>query len=765
MMKTKKENGYLAVTLLSVCMALAGCQKDLEDHDSYKIPSWAHGNAYEVLQEKGNYTQFIKGVDLVGYSRVLKGKSIITVVAPDDDAFAAFLSSKGYASVESLYDAEPDFLRKLITYHIMYYAFDEQKMTNFRPNEGDGATEEEVQKNAGYYYKHRTYCQDKTEMHGDTLVYHYERLLPVFSVEMFKAKGIEAQSNYNYFFPNSVWTADNTFNIANAALPQQESVVIDNGYLYYIDQVIEPLPTLYEVLAGNDRYSQFRNLFDLHSTYEQVDDETSEGLGHIAYVHRHGSLPAIACEWPVTDYRRLDKISFEGYNLFAPSNRAMENFFTTYWTPGCGYESLDELDELVMEYFIMQSFSYDKTLGYFIAFPEEIEAGKVLTTYQTPINIDTRKVTDRIMCTNGAFYGMDEMEIPSLFTCVAGPAFKNAANRCHLYMLDASGLIQSLASDGAVFTALVPTNTQYEKSGYRIERTTDGNLFQKYDDGSGSYATVGSKAAQPVINLHTANNVDGLDASESGWQIVESNVAFNYWYVHEGKITCSSLWNRSLQPEYQREVFVPFEEITNNGETWNNGHCYSYDCSEGLFTSEEGDALSYLLASCNDHRYDYYLFSQLLQRAGLIGTSLTGQPSLSSFLLPTTDTRFVAFIPTNEVIRRELINIPGCGRLTVNADNTIQGTVSAADKNKLRSYLCQYFATTTLNTINKYPYPGSGMEGVYFSCGDKQLNIYDTGRTLEINLTDGPVVGLEGRYHGFPFAFTDGCIQFIDGIL
>ena len=183
-----------------------------------------------------------------------------------------------------------------------------------------------------------------------------------------------------------------------------------------------------------------------------ADDETNANLGYQAYIHRHGSLPAIACEWPSTSYLQINQLEKDGYNLFVPSNKAIEDFFKTYWTADGGYSSLEGLDGKILEYFIMQSFSKDN----FISFPEEIKNGKVLTVYGTEVNVNPDEVTDRRMCANGVLYGMDHMDAPAIFSSVVGPAFKDTTYMDYLYALDGSELVLSLASNKSKFVTLMP---------------------------------------------------------------------------------------------------------------------------------------------------------------------------------------------------------------------------------------------------------------------------------------------------------------------
>ncbi len=91
------KNYYLRWTALFVLMVsvFASCQKEFDKY--YELPSWMKGNAWEVLQSEGNYTIFLAGVEKSGFKEMVDGKGILTVMAPDDNAFNLYLDAKGYA--------------------------------------------------------------------------------------------------------------------------------------------------------------------------------------------------------------------------------------------------------------------------------------------------------------------------------------------------------------------------------------------------------------------------------------------------------------------------------------------------------------------------------------------------------------------------------------------------------------------------------------------------------------------------------------------
>ena len=776
-----------SLNLLAMALLLTACTKDLADDEHYKVSSDVKGSAYSVLQKEGTYQSFLRGIELCGskdgtpYTDIVDGKILVTVMAPDDDAFAEFLKGRGYSSIDEMYQSEPEYVEKMIKFHLMNYAFNWDKMVNFRPSEGDGATDEQKDVDAGYYYKHRTFSKDGIEAKtADTLIYHYERYLPVFSYRMFETKDIDAAYNYQYFFPQTQWGP--TFNVANAAVKDKESVITDNGYLYHINKVLEPMETIYGYLCQNDRYSDFVKICNQYLYYVK-DEEQSTNTGQTVYVPSFRNIPNIALEWPATDWKQFSSLEKKGYNLFAPSNAAISNFFTSYWKPGCGYSSLLTLDSKIQEYFIKQCFASLQEVGStsrvdMIIFPEEIKNGQALTAYDTQITIDPEQVDDRVMCVNGVVYGMDKMEAPALFSSVAGPAFSDVRYLPYLYALDGCGMINSLASDNTSFIALIPDTAQFTASKMRLYQTVSGKELQAYSEEVGDYAKMSSSQMQNIVNLHTAAvsqaTLEQLTNNASSQSmVIESNAVFNYWFIKDGKITTSALFNHQLNETYDAQTDKIWVEL-NNQQKWNNGYSFCYGTTpllnNGIFEASSGDGLAYKLAVCADSRYPYYLFAQLLQKAGLAGSfksdteEWTGLATTIQSRYNGEVARFITFIPTNEAIKEHIKEIPGCGKLSISDDYKITGTPTKA---QLADYLMSYFITSSYNPLTTYPYVGCEKSNPYRTESiDKQIIITDDGKALYVGYDSSSlVVRVNDKYDYFPFAFADGCFHLIDGIL
>lgn len=761
-------------------LSLTSCADDITNDEHYKTPDWLKGNAYEVLQKEGNYVTFLKGIELTGYQSIVNGKSILTVMAPDDAAFATFLAAKGVSSIEQLYQQNPDYTKRLIGTHLMYYAFDWAKMVNFRPSDGDAATEAQKNVNAGYYYKHRTHSQAPVETvkgtvdgkEQDLKIYHYETYLPVFSTKFFATKGTsDAASDYNYFYPDTKWwgsqNSGDGFNVANAMVSDKDNVITDNGYLYHVDRVVEPVNTIYDELKNNSEFSQFLSLYDSYVTYSEALNETNTSLGYTAYMRSHGSLPPIAFEWPISStsaaaYTQTEKLEKDGYNVFAPTNDALASFFQTFWTAEQGYPTLSSLDPLIKEYFIKQMFSEDN----FIVLPSEIAAGKVKTSFGTTVNFDPQSIDQkyRKICANGTLYGMNKMTAPAIFSSVVAPAFRDTTYSCYLYALDGSGLVSSLAADNSQFVALIPSNQKFYNAdpAMRLYTTTSGKELQKYSTDAGAYVSVGSSAKLNMANIHISDAVTEL--KPQGTQVINAYAPFNYWFVKDGGICTNALFNEQLTPNYSGSPFVAFHELTNNGAAWANGRAYTYD-APSVFKTASGDGLLHHLAVCNDENYEYYLFAQLLSKAGLVqGTSI----SFPTDDIDASSRRLIAFVPTNETIKQNYKSIPGASAL-FNADGTFKpkGTVSGTNKSQLQNWLCTCFVSTEDNQFTDYPFIGSSCHGDFITKAlTSNLAIKDNGSSLSIQLVgSSDVVNVISKYSYFPFAFNDGCLHFVDGII
>ena len=774
--------------LLLIPMLFSSCLGNLEEY--YKEPEWLKGSIYEVLQDKGHYSMFIKGVDRAGYEPMVNGKSILTVMAPSDSAITAYLTEHYPAgtTIENL--ALPE-LRKLIGFHILYYSFSKNMLTNFRPKEGDGATKDDKLINAGMYYKFRTNSQDSISLEKDTAgnivsVFHQERFLPVFSYRMFQTKQIDAKTNYEYFFPNTPWKDALGFNVSNAGV-NEYAVIADNGYVYPIDRVLKPLETIYTELSRNADYSNFLKLYDKYDYYQIENNLTLEyGNGTNLYQHYHSSpLPSIALEWPVTDYKLVSDLAYTSYSVFAPNNSALDGFFNDYWKVG-GYDSLYQVSTSSIQYLLYNCF-YSKS----IVFPEEITKGLIENNYKTIIKFDVNAVpqANRKMCVNGSLYGCDVLTPPAMFGSVTGPAFQYKKFSYFLKMLTNADLVLTLCSDATKYIMLYPSNTVMNSTG--ITMNASETLMR------GTTAINGS-AQQSYVYGHVIS-LDGITgsytalptSSSSGnhvFRTLSPNMVL-YWYMLDGKLTNSVKFNELMyDPNItEADVFCDLEELTFR-DGWTNGKAYAYSNPKKSYLLEGTlDNAVYpkfvpmMLSNRNDATKMYYGFIQLLSKADMTDTETQSINAMIESCL--------MFIPTTASIKQAIVDgrIPGIKANTAVTDLSFFTNCTVTNLTDLQFYMKQYFIPLSTATMSNYPYVGWNEANVgglmtLQSYDESDANgkvithttnmkVTDTGSKLSVQLVDyngalkGNVVDVINTFHYFPFIFNDGCVHFIEDVL
>lgn len=789
-LKTTRKSIWM---LLLSCFMFPSCQ-DLDEYYDQSTELSGSGSIYQTLTNEGNYSIFLKGAEIADYKPILDGKSILTVMAPNNDAMTQYLQDNyGTTDITTL---DPTEVKKLIGFHILYYSFDKDKLVNFRPEEGDGATDEQLNKNAGLYYKFRTRSQDAITTAYDATrkrnvqVYHNERLLPVFSHRMFQTKLIDAKENYEYFYPETGWTGDGGFNVANANVTEYEKIA-RNGYIYKVDRVLKPLETIYQEMKKAGKYSILLQQFDRNEVYSYDSIQTRElQTSDSLFQHYHNApLVNIDSEWGnVMSYTQMSALSSVGYTVFAPTDQAIQNFFNEYFQYG-GW-TWDEIrnDSALMTDILQSSVASIKDNNS-ILFPGEIKNGTALNAYGEVISIDPDGVpqADRIVCSNGLLYGCDEFTPSAKYRAVTGPAYQYKDYSNFRLMMNASQMETTLTSNAVKYTMLFPSNEQlYTNAGIKL---VGGQLVS-----SASPNGMGGSAQAAYVNGHVANPVDGNTVlPETGTKAIPA-ITTNfklYWYIKDGKITNSILHNNRLKYAANTvtddQIWTTFEPLTYLGDPngWTNGHAYTYDrllfpCD---YSSVNNSRLIRLMGANNaDKDTEFFGWINLLDKAGVVTSS--------GFATTFTMESCLMLIPTTEVVENAILagQIPGVkANGATTGDPAFFDNIEITDNAALTEYLKLYFVPLSTAPITNYPYIGWGENTAEVGglptlqqesnivngsvvITSTNMNIYDDGTSLYAAIIDrntgidGKRVKVSGAYDYFPFIFEDAAAHFIEDV-
>ncbi|MCC8173296.1 MAG: fasciclin domain-containing protein [Odoribacter sp.] len=180
--------------LISLSLILLwGCDKEFDKH--YKRPDFLKGNAIEVMEDKGNFTHFIKAAEKVGYKGMLNGRELCTVMAPTDEAFEKYFARHGYSDVDAIPE---EILEVLIPYHIVKNAFEETYFLAYNNVDGEPGN--------GRHYKYETYANEPIKsiinpLRGNRInIYGRSKYMPIISSVLFTTDNIvDAEADYKFF--------------------------------------------------------------------------------------------------------------------------------------------------------------------------------------------------------------------------------------------------------------------------------------------------------------------------------------------------------------------------------------------------------------------------------------------------------------------------------------------------------------------------------------------------------------------------------------
>lgn len=464
----------LIPALTGVFFIFSSCEKKFDEY--YKVPGDLIGTILEVLEEDGNYTQFIKAVELVDYADVLGATGNFTVFAPDDAAFAEFFNEYGYNSLE---DIPEDELEGIVYYHIIFWAY-----SKFMLLYGLGIQDVNIEYST-LNFKQPTKYQPLRTIEVDTIgrvfsVYHFPKFIPVYSDELFTELDLSATVNYSLLYPGSTWGG---FNVDRAQVVEYD-VPAQNGWIHKIDKVLVPPPNHDDILEEMGEYSIFNDLVNKNTSYEfswtYTYDQENDGDPN-----EDGVLDSIFLEvndiFPSGSSPDGENVVNNGrrniLTVFAPTNEAFQNFFINHTR---GYPSLYGIGKFWMNWYLKHYIGLNYWPSEFSTLTEDWQWD--LATYIVDCNISEGDIDYIRMASNGPFCGINKYFLPRIYESVAGPIFGDSEYEwfCEamvFYMAD-----KMLNEENLEFTLFVPSNTAVTAAGYAFRTGLGGwGLYSKFN--------------------------------------------------------------------------------------------------------------------------------------------------------------------------------------------------------------------------------------------------------------------------------------------
>jgi uncharacterized surface protein with fasciclin (FAS1) repeats len=487
-----KKNVYgILCLLLGILFLLNGCEKKFDEY--YKVPTNLIGTVLDVLKKDGNYTQFIKAVEMVEFDDVLGKTGNFTVFAPDDKAFAEFFIEKGYASLEDIPDEE---LKGIVYYHIVFWA-----CSKFMLLYGLGIQDADIDYSA-LNFKQLSKYTPPVSMEVDSIgrrfnVYHESKFIPVYSDEFFSELDLDASANYSFLYPGSIYSG---FQVDRAEIVEAD-VPAQNGWIHKINKVLVPPETHDDILGKKPEFSLFKELVDKNTFYEFNYNYTFSQDNN-GDVNEDGVLDSIFLKmnslFPSGSSPATENVGNDGrqnvLTLFAPTNDALQSFFTNHTK---GYASLSQIGMYWMNWYLSHYIGLNYWPSDFSTLSENWE--KELAVSLVDCNISEGDIYYQQMASNGPFCGINKYFLPKIFESVVGPIFGNKDFEWFSEMLVFYMADKMLNEENLDFTLFAPSNTAIYASGYTFRNGLGGwGLYSKFDP----LSPIPRETATDIVKTH-----------------------------------------------------------------------------------------------------------------------------------------------------------------------------------------------------------------------------------------------------------------------
>jgi len=517
---------FQLIQIAVVAMVLLGMFGCSPNQDRYGIPPWLGGSSIETLKGLGNYTIFLKLMDMAGQTSTIE-KTLNTMFVPNDSAFNIYLAARGITSIESLTKEEAV---ELFTLHslpnprsrfqlIYEYAFAELQGPNgeyaalfFRkPTSSTSIPYKEVVPE--FYPDSKLRGTELTMFTG-------RKEIPLFTQDYFEDFfGALDGSDYTYMYPDSKWSKVG-MNWGNAAVNKQE-VRTSNGFLYLVDQVVPPQKNIEQYLIANkDKFGVYYDVlqrFANYATTQTVNGKVQYGknydlVSNIA--EEQGAFPSATGETGMKDM----------FTAFLPNNEVMQAYLDR--TVLKTYANLDSVPKVTLFYILQTQLS--RSLGLISKISQSY-----FNAFGDPLIITKADIKSAHMCSNGLIYEMNKVLEPNVFTTVPGNLFFDANYSVFLYAMNQSGMIASLSNPTVPVTLFAPNNAEMEAYGIRYDPSGGGSIMYRGKDGKWNKMSIISLAMFVQDHIY-AGRLDDLTID----QYVEMS-SKNFVHIFNGGLQCS----------------------------------------------------------------------------------------------------------------------------------------------------------------------------------------------------------------------------------
>ena len=498
MTKGKYFLGVFMLLLLSY-----SCKKNT--FDEYERPDWLAGKVYTQVKAEENLSTFAKCLELTGYNDVINTSGSYTVFAPTNEAFQEYFNQNSkYKSVE---DIPADELLSLVKYHIVQNPWSRDQLRSLDVNGWIDPEDEYNDKPRGY--KRETLLMEKDHKYGvktilgdrdqliivDTLQSSWNRKVitnsrkyaPIFYQEYFGIYNLRL-SDYSFYFDRPFDNSDDIYYVNSKILGDE--IFAENGFVYKVDRVVEPLPNAYEVLSDKDNaydYSEFLSLVEEFPSFSYNEQKTFDQAGadqglkvdslfDLTFPDLTFDITSEKTKAPISGGSFSNDVTIRFHHgLIAPTNQAFDEFVQQYVAGSDQWGSLKDMPQRVKKIIANAYFSINPI------YESDIENG-FYNGEEDVVTLDPGTIVQKIYGSNCTFLGVNKAVVPRAFKSIAGPVYRQPGYYTIMNAIEYSGLLSVLKKEEGEKMLFVESdaNLRLDSSLFYINRKIDNITYEGF---------------------------------------------------------------------------------------------------------------------------------------------------------------------------------------------------------------------------------------------------------------------------------------------
>ena len=644
------------LTLIALLVVLVfGCKKD--DFSKYDRPSWLAGKLYTQILTKPEISTFAELVKKSGYDTIIDVSGSYTVFAPSNEAFEAyFQSNPDYKSVAEMSEAE---VIKLVKYHLVQNPWSKKQLmsldvkgwidtldlTNDKPkgnkretlflgkNQKFGVAWSKYKKQGTLTNQKRNNIIDTTLTSWNRKVYTNSRkFAPIFYKEYFDVYDL-VTSDYEFYFGRQFESATDLY--YGAGRISSEEIFAENGFVYVIDRVVQPLKNGVELLADKSKgntFAAYNNLVNLFSEFQYNEKATFaqpgfasgakvDSLFDLSYPQLVFDINSEKTKAPRGTYGLPGNVTIRYHHgIVAPTDAALNQLVSQYLAGGNNWGSMDAAPENIKRIIANSSLSTNPV------YLTDLRKG-FLNGESDFVTVDESSIVQKEYGSNCTFIGVNQPIIPRAFSSVTGPVYTRKGFSKVMYAIEKSGLLSALKRKDASYSFYVESDASSSE---------DSSFF--YD---AFYERFTAATMYPAIKpyLIPVNDVRILLLNHTGVEQPKGiarkefikNMAGNYLIINNVTKEVSGTAPSKYGYRGNRDVKVfPTKISTNsdNGNTYEISNWFNFSVSD-IFNTISGS---------------YPRFHALIKKAGYT------QDKLSKYSFMSDNQSYTVFAPSDSIL-------------------------------------------------------------------------------------------------------------------